>query len=138
MTKKVELDPVFSQKIEEDDKDDKKKRGEKKKDNMRNTMRGISIQIQYETLLDKLARQPLHGSTFIQQAAEQFLFTVINFYNHFPTPAGPSQIESSEPDEEEGAVFFAHFERQILSILQKYAARDLFIAPYYTVLIRQL
>jgi hypothetical protein len=119
LTKKVELDPVFSQKIEEDDKDDKKKRGEKKKDNTRNTMRGISMQIQYETLLDKLARQPLHGSTLIQQAAEQFLFTVINFYNNFPAPAGPSQIESSEPDEEEGAVFFAHFERQILSILQK-------------------
>lgn len=115
------MDPVFSQKIDDDDKDDKKKnRGEKKKDNTRNTLRGISVQIQYETLLDKLSRQPLHGSTVIQQAAEQFLFTVINFYNNYPTPAGPSQIESSEPDEEEGAVFFAHFERQILSILQKY------------------
>jgi len=120
LTKKIELDPVFTQKIDDDDKDDKKKRGDKKKDPARNTLRGISVQIQYETLLDKLSRQPLHSSTVVQQAAEQFLFTVINFYNNYPMPAGPSQIESNEPDEEEGAVFFAHFERQILSILQRY------------------
>jgi hypothetical protein len=121
------IHPNIENIIEKDDK--KKKKEDKDKKNIKDTKkRGTNEvsepllqtrRIVVETLLEKLARQPIHGSTPVQQSAEMFLFTLSNFYNNYPSPAGAAQNDCVVPEEaEENSLFFMNFERQIFSVSQ--------------------
>lgn len=106
----------------EEDEPDKKKR----KDSTRKALRTSEITSHtrgtvpaQESVMERLVRQPAHGSSSVQQAAELFLATLTSYYNNFPTPAGATMMESFQEDEEDKtveALFFSHYDRHVLAL----------------------
>lgn len=106
----------------EEEEPDKKKR----KDSTRKTLRASESTLRrggtlpsQESVVERLMRQPAHGTSSVQQAAELFLATLTSYYNNFPTPAGATMMESFLEDEEDKtveALFFTHHDRHVLAL----------------------